>query len=182
MTIPNILSILRMVLIPFFVMALIYGHPETALWIFISAGITDGLDGFIARVFDQKSDLGAFLDPMADKLLLTSALIALAIPEAGIPHGIPTWLPVLTITRDVVIVLIALSLNVTFSVKNFPPSGLGKVTTFFQITFVAAVLIQNAYIFPNRLVNILMVFVAFFTVLSGLHYLWRMRSLIEELL
>lgn len=181
MTVPNLLTVLRMVLIPFFLMAVIYGHPRLALWIFLGAGITDGLDGFIARFFNQKSTLGAFLDPMADKLILTSAYVALALPETGIVHTIPMWLVVLTIARDVVIVMLSLILNLSHSIRHFPPSLPGKFTTFFQIAFAVAVLLQNGYYFPGWIVTILLWSVAFFTVFSGLHYLWRMRTMIKDI-
>ncbi len=180
MTIPNVLTVFRMVLIPFFLMAVIYGHPRLALWIFVGAGLTDGLDGFIARFFNQKSTLGAFLDPMADKLILTSAYIALALPETGMAHTIPMWIVVLTIARDVVIVMLALILNLSHAIRSFPPSIPGKFTTFFQIAFAVAVLLQNGYYFPDWIVAFLLWSVAFFTVFSGLHYLWRMRIMIKD--
>jgi len=176
-TLANLLTVFRLILIPFFLMAVFYGHARVALVIFLCAGITDGLDGFIARFFNQRTALGAFLDPMADKLMLTSAFVALAIPETGLAYSIPVWLPVLTIARDVVIVLLSLLLNLAFNLKQFPPSVPGKMTTFFQISFVVAVLLQNAYFFPSEVVAGLMWTVAFFTVFSGIHYLWRMRSM-----
>jgi len=180
MTLANILTILRLIMIPFFVMAVIYGHADGAFYIFIVAGITDGLDGFIARFFNQKSVLGAFLDPMADKLLITSAFIVMAIPEPGIPYPIPVWLPILIISRDVLIVLLAAVLNMTFNVKHFPPSWAGKTTTFFQIAFIVGVLLQNAWGFPLIVIWILTICVTFFTVYSGLHYIWRMKDQVQN--
>ncbi|HEV7518959.1 MAG TPA: CDP-alcohol phosphatidyltransferase family protein, partial [Thermoanaerobaculia bacterium] len=90
-TIPNLLSILRMGLVPFFIISVLGGEPRRALLIFVAAGITDALDGAIARLYGQQSLLGAYLDPIADKLLLTSAYIILSIP--GLHHGtpIPVW-------------------------------------------------------------------------------------------
>ena len=176
MTLANILTIFRMVMIPFFVMAAAYDRPDLALLIFFVAGVTDILDGFIARFFDQKSALGAILDPMADKLMLTSAFVALAIPATGLPHVIPMWVPVLTIARDVVISLLSLVLSLVYEVRSFPPSALGKCPTFFQIAYVVGILLQNAYGFPGEIVTAIMWGVAFFTVASGLHYLWRVAS------
>lgn len=180
MTLANLLSLFRLILIPFFVMAVIYGHADAAFYIFIVAGVTDALDGFIARFFHQKSVLGAFLDPMADKLLITSAFIVLAIPEPGVPFPIPVWLPILIISRDVLIVLLVAILNLTFGVKSFPPSWAGKTTTFFQIAFVVGVLIQNAWFFPLIMIWILTICVTFFTVYSGLNYIWRMKDQVHS--
>lgn len=180
MTIPNLLSVLRIALIPLFILAVVYGHPTAALFLFLGAGLTDALDGFIARFFDQRSELGAFLDPMADKLMLTATYVALALPETGIAHPIPVWVPVLTIARDVIIVTLSLILNLSFGIRSFPPSLPGKCTTFVQIAYAVAVLLQNSYGFPDSAVGVLMGLVAFFTVLSGLHYLVRMRGSIHE--
>jgi cardiolipin synthase len=176
MTVPNMLSILRIALIPVFILAVAYGHPRLALWIFLGSGITDSLDGLIARFFNQRSELGAFLDPMADKLMLTATYVTLALPETGILHPIPVWVPTLTIARDVVIVTLSLILNLTHGIRSFPPSLPGKCTTVVQISYVVAVLLQNAHGFDARLVTLLMWLVAFFTVFSGVHYFWRMRS------
>jgi cardiolipin synthase len=179
MTVPNILTVLRMVMIPFFLMAIVYGHPRLGLWLFVVAGLTDAADGAIARFWNQRSELGAFLDPMADKLMLTAAFVALALPETGILMPVPIWLVVLVITRDVVIVLFSFLLNLTHSIKHFPPSLPGKVTTFMQIAYVSAVLVENAYSLPLWLVQGLMAGTTFFTVFSGFHYLWRIRRLRE---
>jgi cardiolipin synthase len=180
MTIPNLLSVLRIALIPLFILAVVYGHPTTALFLFVGAGLTDALDGFIARFFDQRSELGAFLDPMADKLMLTATYVALALPETGIAHPIPVWVPVLTIARDVMIVTLSLILNLSFGIRSFPPSLPGKCTTFVQIAYAVAVLLQNSVGFPDVAVRALMGTVAFFTLFSGIHYLFRMRSVVRE--
>lgn len=173
MTIPNVISILRMMVIPFFLMAMVYGHYRVGVWLFIGSGISDALDGAIARYFNQRSALGAFLDPMADKLMMTTVFITLALHNIGLPYPIPVWLPILTICRDVVIVLIALLMSLQGEVNKFPPSWPGKCTTFFQIVFASAVLVQNGYGMPGWFVEFLLWCVVFFTVLSGLHYLWR---------
>ncbi len=165
-------------LIPFFLMAMVYGHYILGLMIFAGAGVTDALDGLIARFFNQKTSLGAFLDPMADKLMLTSTYIALTLQNIGLPYTIPVWLPILTICRDVVIVLMALLLYLQSDVTKFPPSWQGKFTTFFQIAFAVACLIKNAYGFPEAFLEVLLWVVVFFTAYSGLHYLWRAKSLI----
>ncbi len=178
MTIANFLSVLRMGIIPFFLMAMVYGHYALGLWLFITSGVTDALDGFIARFFNQKTPLGAFLDPMADKLMLTATYITLALPNIGMPYTIPVWLPIMTICRDVVIVLMALLLYLQSDVTKFPPSWQGKLTTFFQIAFAVACLLKNAYGFSDLLLEALLWTVVFFTVYSAVHYLWRARSLV----
>jgi len=176
----SFVTLFRLVLIPFFLMAVTYGHPRAALWIFVVSGVSDGLDGIIARYFGQKTVLGAVLDPMADKLVLTAAYIVLALPHAGLAHPIPMWLPLLTISRDVLIVLLSLVLNMTLDVKKFPPSWPGKFTTFFQIAFALAVLLQNAYGLPAPLVQGLLWTVVALTVYSGVHYIWRVRLQARE--
>ena len=120
-TIPNLLSLLRMGLIPLFIIMVVNGDPPKALLIFLVAGVTDALDGFIARFWKQQSPLGAYLDPMADKLLLTTAYVVLAIPSLN--HGgtqIPAWVTILVIARDVLIVAVALVLSLAAGIRNFP--------------------------------------------------------------
>ncbi len=166
-------------MIPFFIMALVYGHAVAAFYIFLIAGITDALDGFIARYFNQRTALGAFLDPAADKLILTSAFVVLALPGLGLSYTIPIWLPVLTIARDVVIVCLTLLLHLTYSIRNFPPTWPGKATTLFQISYAVGVLLKNAYSLPDWLLLFLLWSVAFLTVVSGFHYIWRMKVMIK---
>ena len=96
----NQLTLLRMLLIPAFVILLIYGHLGWALTVFVTAGVTDGLDGLIARWSGQKTQLGAWLDPMADKLLLLSTFVVLTIPGLGLANRLPLWLTVLMISRS----------------------------------------------------------------------------------
>ena len=180
MTVPNLITILRLVIIPFFLMAMVYGHYRVGVWLFIGSGVSDALDGAIARVFDQRSKLGAFLDPMADKLMMTTVYITLALPNIGLPYPLPVWLPILTICRDVVIVLLALLLHLQVGITKFPPTWAGKCTTFFQIVFASAALVQNAYWLPELFVDALLWLVVFFTVYSGLHYLWRTRQLVSS--
>ena len=105
LTAANLLTVLRMLLIPPFAILLLYGHRGWALVVFLAAGITDLLDGLIARWTGQKTTLGAWLDPMADKLLLVTTFIVLTLPGLGLANRLPIWLTVLIISRDVVIVL-----------------------------------------------------------------------------
>ena len=111
LTYANQLTILRMIFIPCFVLLLIYDHPKLAILVFILAGITDGLDGLLARKFQQKTVLGSFLDPMADKLLLTSAFLTLTVPAVPVAYHVPVWLTVTSISRDLLIALAALIIH-----------------------------------------------------------------------
>jgi len=180
MTFANLLTVLRLAVIPFFIVALVYDRPRTALWLFLAAGITDILDGYIARYFNQRTALGAFLDPAADKLMLTSTYVTMAIPATGLAFLIPPWLPVLTIARDVLIVLLTLMLHLTFGIRNFPPTVPGKITTLFQISYAVGILLKNAYGLPDWLLAFLLWSVGFLTVFSGLHYIWRMKVMIRS--
>ncbi len=185
-TIPNLLSLLRMGLIPLFVILVVNGDLRKALLVFVVAGVTDALDGFIARFWHQQSPLGAYLDPIADKLLLTTAYVMLSIP--GLNHGtrIPPWITILVIARDVLMVSVALVLYLAAGVKRFPPSALSKVNTILQVAAVVLVLVSGA--FPDlRSVELAaettLYLVAGLTVASGLHYiyLYSHRKVREEL-
>src|SRR5262249_57336275 len=101
----NQLTLLRMLLIPAFVILVVYGELGWALAVFITAGVTDALDGLLARLSGQKTTLGAWLDPMADKLLLVSTFVVLTLPGLGLENRLPIWFTVLILSRDVVIVL-----------------------------------------------------------------------------
>lgn len=180
MTPASFITLFRLVLIPFFLVAVSFGAPRTAFWIFAASGISDLLDGLVARFFSQRTVLGAILDPMADKLVLTATYIALAIPSAGLSHPMPAWLPFLTISRDVILVMVSVVLHMTHDLKRFPPSWPGKIHTFFQITLAVAVLWQNAYGLPADAVAALVAAVTATTVVSGFHYIWRARCMTPE--
>ena len=181
MTIPNLLSLLRMGLVPFFLIAVFEGEPRRALWIFLVAGVTDALDGAIARLWKQQSLLGSYLDPIADKLLLTSAYVGLSIPSLHHGTPIPVWVTVLVIARDVLLVSVALVLYLAQGVKRFPPSVLSKVTTVFQVAAVAVVLLSGLLHDLEPVVLGMVYLVAGLTLASGLDYVWRVhRRLVGE--
>src|SRR4030042_3559205 len=140
MNLPNILTLARVLMIPFFVIFIINERFGWALITFIIAGITDGIDGLIARITHQRTELGAYLDPIADKLLLFSAFITLAIIEI-----IPSWLVVIVITRDVIIVVGFLVMFFTSYHPKINPSFLSKATHVFQIITLALVLLTGYY-------------------------------------
>jgi cardiolipin synthase len=163
--IPNILTVLRILITPLFVIFLIRDLHGYALLLFVLAGISDGLDGLIARMFNQRSDLGAILDPIADKLLLTAAYLSL-----GILKDIPGWLAVVVISRDVLIVTgigVLTFCGVSFGIR---PSLISKWTTVFQIFTVAVTLLEVRFQGAATLWRILCWTTAGVTVLSGLHY------------
>lgn len=173
-TIPNLLTLLRMGLVPLFIIALVNGDAKKALLLFLVAGVTDALDGFIARFWRQQSLLGAYLDPIADKLLLISAYVVLSIPS--VTHGtpIPLWVTILVIARDVLIVVIALVLYLAAGVRKFPPSVLSKINTVLQVVTVILVLLSGTL--PEQrwleLVSLTSVYlVAGLTVATGLDYI-----------
>lgn len=177
LTLPNQLTLFRMILIPFFVVATLYGHMGWALAIFILAGVTDGLDGLVARMTGQRSALGAFLDPAADKLLMTAAFVVLALPpmqslpQFHLDNRVPVWLTVMVISRDVLIVLVAVLFNMAMGLKRFPPTLPGKITTGVQIATVSVFLLLNALAVQwTWVANICAAVCLLATVGSGLHY------------
>ncbi len=179
-TIPNLLCLLRMGLVPLFIISVIDGEPRRALLVFVVAGVTDALDGAIARLYKQQSLLGAYLDPIADKLLLTSAYVILSIP--GLHHGtpIPVWVTVIVIARDVLLVIFALVLYLAQGVKRFPPSILSKVTTVVQVTAVTVVLLSGLVKDLEPLALGVVYLVAALTLASGIDYVLRSNQLVAD--
>jgi cardiolipin synthase len=172
--IPNILTVLRILVTPLFVIFLIRNQHGYALLVFVFAGVSDGLDGLIARWLNQRSDLGAVLDPIADKLLLTAAYITL-----GILKDIPGWLAVLVISRDVLIVTgIAV---LTFADIHFDirPSLVSKWTTVFQILLIGVSLLEFDFSGAQTLQAVLGWVTAGMTVLSGLHYTYLGLNILQ---
>lgn len=179
LTYANQLTILRMIFIPCFVLLIIYGHLKSAMLLFILAGFTDGLDGLLARKLQQRTVLGSFLDPMADKLLLTSAFITLTIPTVPVAFHIPIWLTVTSISRDLLIALAALIIHLRTGHIAFPPSFLGKCTTAAQLITVAFVMLANLTVSVMPILDPLVYATLAFTVVSGLHYFYRAAKLID---
>ena len=168
-------------LIPLLVTLILSNHSGWALLVFALAGVSDALDGIIARRYRQSSELGTFLDPMADKLLLTACFIVLSIPDhpQSIPdfriaNHIPVYLTIVTISRDVFIVMIALAIHLTSGLARFPPTSLGKLTTATQVLTVASVLLLNALeLSASVLVGTLVWLTLALTVSSGIHYIYH---------
>ncbi len=172
MNIPNLLTLSRILLVPIIVILLIQSSYLKALVVFAVAGITDGLDGFLARVLKQKTVLGAYLDPLADKALILSSFITLSV--LGI---IPSWLSVIVISRDCIIIigiLILALMDVSFEVR---PAFISKVTTTLQLVtiFLALVFKSLSLDFNLHSYNtddVIYALTAFFTVASGLNYIF----------
>ena len=174
-SIPNILTLARILITPLFVILLIRSQFTQALLVFAIAGLTDGLDGLIARCLDQRTALGAYLDPIADKLLLVSSYVALSVLEV-----IPAWVAVVVIARDVIIVLGIAVFTLTEKKYTIHPTIISKCTTTAQIFAILVTLFD-----PERLrLSILHPFVlwttALFTIASGLHYIYIGMRILQE--
>jgi cardiolipin synthase len=175
--VPNTLTICRILLTPLFVIFLLKTDYTSSLIVFACAGISDGLDGFIARYADQRTLLGAFLDPIADKLLLMSGFVCLAV--LGL---IPTWLAVVILTRDVVI-LLGVAIFGIFNIRfDINPSVISKFTTFSQISLILIILIEPVLAFTVPLRNAWMAITAAVTIVSGLHYIYVGMLLLQDTL
>ncbi|MCX5848283.1 MAG: CDP-diacylglycerol--glycerol-3-phosphate 3-phosphatidyltransferase [Deltaproteobacteria bacterium] len=178
MNIPNFITFLRIILVPVIVIFLIQGFYAKALIIFVIAGLTDALDGALARLLNKQTELGSFLDPLADKILLSTSFISLAI--FGL---IPGWLTVIVISRDFIIllgILILSMMSVTYEIK---PVFVSKVTTALQIAtvFFALLLKTVTYdIISYDWIITLSWLTALFTIISGLIYIIKGIKLLNR--
>jgi cardiolipin synthase len=179
-TIANLLTILRLILIPFFVTSIFYQRFLLALMIFFMAAITDGLDGLVARTFNQKTPLGEILDPMADKLLLVTAFIVLSLPRFTLLPPLPFWLTAAVISRDVFIVLGALVINIATGFSQFRPSVPGKINTLVQVVTIVLFLTANVTHLLEDWLPIIYLLALGMTIFSGLHYLFHVNHLMRE--
>ncbi len=166
--IPNTLTILRIVAIPIFVTMLMYNVPLGALIIFIFASITDILDGLIARLKNQQTELGRFLDPMADKFLLITSFVLFSIY-----NWIPPWLTICIVSRDLIVVVGWLMLYLVKHITIIKPSKLGKSAIAFQSILVTYVLIKINFNIFHQIQDFLIWITAAVTIASGLHYLYK---------
>ena len=174
-SIPNILTLVRILLTPVFVILLLKDMFSTALLVFAAAGISDGLDGLIARYLNQRTALGSYLDPAADKLLLTSAFIAMAV--LGI---IPAWLMVIVVSRDVIIVLGLAILTLTEKKYEINPTLVSKCTTAIQILMIFISLYDPSRTKWSLLHSAFLWGTAVVTTLSGLHYIYIGMNILQE--
>jgi cardiolipin synthase len=171
LTPPNQLTLLRVLLVPAFVILVVYGYLGWALLAFAAAGLTDALDGLLARWSGQKTSLGAWLDPMADKLLLVTTFVVLTIPGLGLENRLPIWLTVLIISRDVVIVLTVAIVNLAIGPRTFRPSIYGKIATATYILTAVIAMFFNYLGYHSLLVDVAIYASLAITLISGLHYI-----------
>ncbi len=174
-TIANVITLLRIFLVPVFVMTVVYKKFEHTLYIFILAAITDALDGLVARLKNQKTTLGAFLDPLADKLLLLTAFLSLTFLEI-----VPKWLTVIIISRDLIVILGWISIYIQTGSTKVEPSIAGKLSNTFQVMTIAGVLVNLNLFRLEWLLQPLYMLTAFFSVLSCIHYIFREIKAYEQ--
>jgi cardiolipin synthase len=170
LTAANQLTILRMLIIPAFVILLLYGYNGWALVSFFIAGLTDLFDGLIARMAGQKTTLGAWLDPMADKLLLVTMFVMLTLPGLGLANRLPLWFTVLVISRDVAIVLTVAVVNLAVGPRTFRPSIYGKIATATYVLTGVVALYFNYLGRPSMVVTTFVYASLVITVVSAFHY------------
>jgi cardiolipin synthase len=169
-TLPNVLSLSRILLTPVFVVMMAQRKPWAAFIVFLAAGATDALDGFTARWLRLKSTLGMWLDPMGDKVLLTSAFVVLTLPAIAQPNTLPLWLTALCIGRDLAIALGALIIIALRGKRTFKPILAGKATTICQVFMIYFVLYLNAVGKSPQSLGWLYVLTALLTAVSFVQY------------
>ena len=182
LTIPNILTFMRMGLIPVFVSLVYYGYSKSALAVFLIAGISDGIDGFLARKFNQESELGTIIDPIADKLLMTVAFVILTLPNVLPPTRhlpIPFWVTASVIGRDILIITVAAAINMITGFRGFKPTFWGKLSTLVQVIGISLVLFAavtgySVFLPTTYFIIVLLV------VVSGVHYVFQVARLLKE--
>ena len=166
-TVPNQITLLRLGFLPIFLILISYEQYRWALAVLVVAGLSDAIDGLLARKLNQRSSLGAYLDPIADKLLLSSSFVILAMKNA-----IAWWLTIIVLSRDILILVVAVVIILIFGYRPFPPSILGKATTMLQIVLVFTIVLSAAY--PNlplaRTNEFLIYGVAVLATVSAFHY------------
>lgn len=175
MNLPNAITLVRIILIPFFVDLMIYGYHGSALVVFMVAGLTDALDGALARLLKKQTELGAFLDPLADKLLILAAFVTLVALDR-----IPVWLAVIVISRDVILAMGSLVLAIMGHAVKVMPSLLGKATTVLQLALVTAALFIMYYEQEWPVMEALEWTTAGLTIASGGQYVLRGMKVVEQ--
>ena len=169
-TIPNLITLLRLAVLPVFLYMIATARPVAALTLFVVAGISDFFDGYLARALNMKSALGAALDPIADKLLLMSSYVMLSIPAYPSRVHIPLGVTFIVLSRDLLMMLVALLVMLTTRIKDFPATFVGKTNTVIQLLAVLAVLCADVWPLPMPVVWVPFGAVAASTVVSGLQY------------
>ncbi len=166
-TVPNQITFLRLGFLPFFLILILYEKYNWALLVLVFVASTDAIDGMIARKLHQKSALGAYLDPIADKLLLSSSFVVLSMVKQ-----LPWWLTIMVLSRDVLMLVVAAVILIIQGYRPFPPSLLGKATTFFEIGLVFCTILHAAYPIDRlpEFLYYLRILVATLVTISGFHY------------
>lgn len=176
LNLPNLISLARLLLVPLAIWLILGGRYRVAFWIFVAAGVSDGLDGFIAKRFDRRTRLGALLDPVADKVLLVSVYVTL-----GVAGQLPTWLVILVVFRDVMIVGGFLLIQAIAVPKTFHPLFISKINTGLQVVLAGFVLARLGLGAEAGVPDlVLRIAVAVTTVASGLSYLVRWARILSR--
>ena len=172
MNVANWITVFRVLLVPFFIISLLYGKFILSLWLFCIAGITDGIDGYIARSWGLKTELGSYLDPLADKLLLVSSFIVFSLKY---PEIIPVWLTVLVISKDFIIIIGVIILHFVITQPRIEPSVAGKMTTAVQILLIFSAILSKTSdtSFLLSLMDIFIYVAAVLTVVAGIQYVFK---------
>jgi len=180
LTTANQLTLIRLLLVPTFVILIVYGFTGWALATFVLAGLTDALDGLIARWSGQKTTLGAWLDPVADKLLLVTTFIVLTLPDMGLTNRLPVWITVVVISRDVVILLTVAIVNLAVGPRTFRPSVYGKAATAIYVITAVVTLYGNYIGRVLGLVDVCVYASLAITLISSVHYLGYARRVADQ--
>ena len=184
-TIANQLTFLRLVAVPFFMLAVLSARFDIALALFVAAAITDILDGLTARMLQQQTRLGRFLDPTADKLLLVSAFVLLTDYPAmfrDIPMmaRLPIWLSILAISRDILIVAVAVMMYLAYGRTRFDPTIWGKLTTVSEALTIGLFLLANAVGIANPVLDVAVWVTLALILISGFDYLFRTGAAVRR--
>lgn len=179
LTAANQLTLLRVLLVPPFVLTMVYGMYGWALVTFVVAALTDLLDGLAARWTGQQTTLGAWLDPMADKLLIFSMLVVLTLPSEA-PNRLPVWLTILVISRDVAIIATVAVINLAVGRRTFKPSMLGKAATAIFLATGVAILVANYIGRPMTMVTVFVYAALVITLASSIDYIFKVARVIRE--
>jgi cardiolipin synthase (CMP-forming) len=168
MNLPNFISLGRLFLTPLLIWLIMIGKLNTAFWIFLIAGLSDILDGLLARLLKDQTTIGRYLDPIADKVLLVAIFLTL-----GVKGLVPSWLVILVVFRDVTILGGTILLSIFSKPAAIKPIMISKVNTFFQIFLITSVLWQKAYTLVHPFLNDLIYLTAATTIISGIGYVIR---------
>lgn len=168
LNVPNLLTLSRILLVPVCVGLIVYDYPRWALIVFLLAGLTDALDGMIARVMNQRTTLGQYLDPLADKLLLVTSFVTLSVVGS-----IPIWVTIIVVSRDVIISIGTLVVHLLRERVNIVPTWVGKAATVAQLLYVLAVLVGMIAPVSSTVFTVGLAVMLVLTMASGFHYVLR---------